>query len=51
MRFIAHNGIHGSHEEGYSPGRVGKRLRAEIHFSHTNYSLQIPALTRTLKAL
>ena len=47
--FIAHNDIHGSLEEGYSPGRVRTRLRAQIHFSHTSYSLQIPALTRTLK--
>ena len=30
-----HNDIHGSLEEDYSPGRVRKRLRAPIHFSHT----------------
>ena len=48
MVFIAHNDIHGSFEEGYNPGRVGERLRAEIHFSHTSYFLQIPALTWTL---
>ena len=48
MIFIAHNDIHGSLEEGYSPGRVRTRLRAQIDFSHTSYSLQISALTRTL---
>ena len=51
MIFIAHNDIHGSLEEGYSPGRVGTRLRAQIHFSHTSYSLQISALTWTLNPL
>ena len=51
MIFIAHNDIHGSLEEGYSPGRIRERLRAQIHFSHTSYSLQIPALTRTLSPL
>ena len=45
MVFIAHNDIHGSLEEGYNPGRIGERLRAEIHFSHTSYFLQILALT------
>ena len=49
MIFIAHNDIHGSLEEGYSPGRGRTRLRAQIDFSHTSYSLQISALTRTLK--
>ena len=28
--------------------QLEKRLRAQIHFSHTSYSLQIPALTQTL---
>ena len=50
MIFIAHNDIHGPLEEGYSPGRVRTRLRAQIHFSHKKYSLQISALTRTLKS-
>ena len=50
MIFIAHNDIHGSLAEGYNPGRVRERLRAQIHFSHTSYSLQIPALTRTLNS-
>ena len=44
----SHNDIHGSLEEGYNHGRFRERLRAQIHFSHTSYSLQIPALTRTL---
>ena len=51
MIFIAHNDIHGSLEEGYSPGRVRTRPRAQIDFSHTSYSLQISALTRTLNPL
>ena len=51
MIFIAHNDIHGCLAAGYSPGRVRTRLRAQIHFSHTSYSLQISALTRTLNPL
>ena len=34
MIVIAHNDVHGSLAEGYSPGRVRKRLRAQIHFNH-----------------
>ena len=30
--------------------QIRERLRAQIHFSHTSYSLQIPALTRTLNS-
>ena len=44
----SHNDIHGSLKEGYSLGRVRIRLRAQIHFRHTSYSLQILALTRIL---
>ena len=33
----------------HSPGRVRQRLRAQIHFSHTNYCLQISTLTLYIK--
>ena len=34
---IALNDIYEALRAGYSPGSVRQRLRARIHFSHTNY--------------
>ena len=36
-----HNDIHEGHIASYSPDSVRQRLRAQIHFSHTNDCPQI----------
>ena len=48
MRFIAHNELNSPLRVGYNSGRVRQGLRAQMHFSHTNYSPQISAFTQTL---
>ena len=35
-------------QTGYNPGSVRQKLRVQMHFSHTNYSPKISALTRTI---
>ena len=40
MIFIAHSKINSPLEADYNSGRVRSRIRAQMHFSHTSYSLK-----------
>ena len=51
MRFMFHNEIHSPLGAGYNPVKIKQGLRSQMHFSHTNYSPQISALTWTISPL